>query len=764
MSLLPTVSVIIPVYNAAPYLQQCLESVVAQTLGDFECICVDDGSTDSSLKILQDWSKADQRIKVVSQDHRSCGMARNEGVRIARGEYILFLDADDFFHPQLLEKTVARASDTRADIVVFNAQRYNDRLDKYGEGNFLQITKIRKPGLEVFSRHDLPADILTVAVPNAGLKLFRRDFWINNLLEFLPVKFYGDLPAALTAMSRAERIAFLDEALVNYRVGIGNTLTILSKSDTEATIVTVLYELYKALKGANVYEDVKLGFANLVFKQVAQCLNDSLCMENRYKICESLNKPEFLKTGVFDFPPEKYDSPADYKQVKGCLDAVTFRKRLEFCRSDDARHELRILHKAARTNISPKFSVLIPAYNAEKWIMRCLDSILQQTLNEIEVIAVDDGSTDNTQAILLEAAQKDNRITVLSQSNCGASVARNSALQYVNPDSEYIYFMDADDRLDVNALEHLYAVSSRHDLEILFFGVDAFCDPDELTDHDAKKDLYRIFKEKSNYYNRSGNYTEICSGPSMFCQMDSHHDFVVSVWSYIINKKLLEGLDLKFIPASVHEDIIFTLTLTLHSDRCAYLDKPYYHRSVHADSVVTKPKSFIYAYSLFTDYQGISLLTGKLNLTPEQKQIVTRFACNRLKGCREVYHSLTEEEQSVYYGMPPDEQIPFEFLVKQFNDQRTTKEKEEIKIGKLNAKLKQQLAQLQNQTKRLQEQSLQLQALTMEMQKQKEQIKALTMKKKKQTEQIIRIKQSKAYRLGEFLIAPLRKFRNLFHK
>ena len=362
MNLSPIVSIIIPVYNAAPYLHQCLESVVAQTISDFECICVDDGSSDSSWEILQKWSKIDQRIKVVSQDHQSCGMARNKGVRIARGKFIIFLDANDFFHPQLLEKTVERASSTMADIVLFNAQRYNDRLDKYGKGNFLQITKIQKFGLDVFCRHDLPTDILTVASPNAGLKLFRREFWIKSDLEFLPVKFYEDLSTTLMAMCKAERITFLDESLVNYRVGIGNTLTIQSKNDKDATIVTVLYELYKALTGANLYKEVKLGFANLVFKHVVQCLNDSLCIENRYKICESLNKPEFLETGIFDFPPEKYESLANYKQVKGCLNAIAFRKRLEFCRLDEDKHELRVLHRAVNS-ITPKISVLIPAYN-----------------------------------------------------------------------------------------------------------------------------------------------------------------------------------------------------------------------------------------------------------------------------------------------------------------------------------------------------------------------------------------------------------------
>ena len=677
MSVSPRVSIIIPVYNAESYLQQCLESVMIQTLADFECICINDGSTDSSWIILQEWSKKDKRIKVVSQKHQSCGMARNEGVRIARGEYIIFLDADDFFHPQLLEKTVARASVTQADIVVFNAQRYNDRLDKYGKGNFLRIAIIRKIGQNVFNRHDLPADILTVAVPNAGLKLFRREFWEKKALEFLPLAFYEDLPVALTAMCKAERITFLDESLVNYRVGIGNTLTILSKNDRDATIVNALYELYKALTNANIYEEVKLGFANLVFKQVVQCLNNSLWMENRYKICEFLSRTEFLKTGVFDFPPEKYECLDDYEQVKGCLNAIAFKNRLEFCRLDDAKHELRVLRRAVN-NINPKISVLIPAYNAEKWIMRCLDSLLKQTLNEVEIIVVDDGSSDNTQAVLLEAVQKDDRITVLSQSNCGASVARNSALQYVNPKSEYIYFMDADDWLDANALEHLYAVSSQHDLDVLFFGVDTFIDFDEPIGHESRSHLRRLFKEKDNYYKRNRNYTDICSGTQMFYQMESHHDFVVSVWSYLINKKVLEELDLRFIPALVHEDIIFTLTLTLQSNRCAYLNKSYYHRSLHIDSVVTKPKSFIYAYSLFADYLGICHLINKLDLNSEQRQIVTRFACNILKACREVYHSLSAEEQSVYYGMLQDEQIQFDFLVKQFNDQRTTKEKQSL--------------------------------------------------------------------------------------
>ena len=99
---MPKISLVIPVYNTEKYLEQCLDSVLAQTFTDFEVICVDDGSTDKSIKILSEYQKKDSRIKVVFEAHKGVGNARNVGLKMATGDFIQFLDSDDFFEPIML--------------------------------------------------------------------------------------------------------------------------------------------------------------------------------------------------------------------------------------------------------------------------------------------------------------------------------------------------------------------------------------------------------------------------------------------------------------------------------------------------------------------------------------------------------------------------------------------------------------------------------------------------------------------------------------
>lgn len=113
------VSVIIPVYNSAQYLTKCIESMLNQTLKEIEIICVDDGSTDESLAIIKNYKKLDSRIKILTQENKYAGVARNNGMRIAKGEYLFFLDSDDFSSDTLLEKVYFKGKDTNADVVFF---------------------------------------------------------------------------------------------------------------------------------------------------------------------------------------------------------------------------------------------------------------------------------------------------------------------------------------------------------------------------------------------------------------------------------------------------------------------------------------------------------------------------------------------------------------------------------------------------------------------------------------------------------------------
>ncbi|MFR5028212.1 MAG: glycosyltransferase family 2 protein [Coprococcus sp.] len=125
------VSVILPVYNVSDYLRQCMDSIVGQTLKDIEIICVDDGSTDDSLAILKEYEAKDQRVKVIQQANAGAGAARNKGLEIATGEYLSFLDSDDFFEPDMLEKAWSKAHETRAQVVVFRSDQYREDLQEF---------------------------------------------------------------------------------------------------------------------------------------------------------------------------------------------------------------------------------------------------------------------------------------------------------------------------------------------------------------------------------------------------------------------------------------------------------------------------------------------------------------------------------------------------------------------------------------------------------------------------------------------------------
>ena len=130
------ISIVIPVYNVEKYLRECLDSLINQTFNDFEVICVNDGSKDSSLEILNEYAQKDIRFKVISQENGGSGSARNNGLSRAQGKYVQFLDGDDYFEPEMLEKLYNLAEKHQADITVCSSRKVDD------EGN---ITETRNP-------------------------------------------------------------------------------------------------------------------------------------------------------------------------------------------------------------------------------------------------------------------------------------------------------------------------------------------------------------------------------------------------------------------------------------------------------------------------------------------------------------------------------------------------------------------------------------------------------------------------------------------
>lgn len=143
---MPEISIIIPVYNAEKYLNMTLNSVLRQTFVDFEVICINDGSTDASWKILQEFSKKDNRIKIYTQENSGGSIARNNGLEKARGKYIAFLDNDDIYHPQYLEILYKNIKDTDADVSCCSYIRFE------GDNDYIFENKLEKDNTQWVSK------------------------------------------------------------------------------------------------------------------------------------------------------------------------------------------------------------------------------------------------------------------------------------------------------------------------------------------------------------------------------------------------------------------------------------------------------------------------------------------------------------------------------------------------------------------------------------------------------------------------------------
>ena len=213
----PKVSVIIPVYNAAPYLSQSLDSILGQTLGNIEIICVSDGSTDDSLEILCKYSTRFPNVTIVSQKHACGGTARNTALKLAKGEYIVFVDADDYAEPDYLELMYNKMTETGADICMCRAVREDVKSGRvYEEKKLLDIDMF--PKKETFSYKDCPQDFFQITNTVAWNKMFKRELIEKNNLLFQELPACNDYFFVYASLVKAEKITVVDKILYTQRI------------------------------------------------------------------------------------------------------------------------------------------------------------------------------------------------------------------------------------------------------------------------------------------------------------------------------------------------------------------------------------------------------------------------------------------------------------------------------------------------------------------------------------------------------------------
>lgn len=220
--MMPRVSVIIPVYNVEKYLRACLDSVVNQTLRDIEIICVDDGSTDSSPAILAEYAAKDCRVKVITQPKSNAGAARNAGMSIATGEYLGFVDADDWCELTLFEKAYGRAKEVNADLVFWAYDQFDSQGGRFVSGRL--IAEAVRCLIRPFKPTDMDRQIFTAFNYAPWNRLVRRQFAESNKLSFQEQERCNDLYFSCLSIGCAKWIDLVDEVLYHYRILHGGNL------------------------------------------------------------------------------------------------------------------------------------------------------------------------------------------------------------------------------------------------------------------------------------------------------------------------------------------------------------------------------------------------------------------------------------------------------------------------------------------------------------------------------------------------------------
>ncbi|MDR2080608.1 MAG: glycosyltransferase [Campylobacteraceae bacterium] len=521
------VSVIIPVYNVEPYLRQCLDSVINQTLKDIEIICVDDGSTDNSLAILNEYAQKDKRFTVLRQENSGAGKARNRGLAIAKGEYLSFLDSDDFFEQTMLEEMYRKAVSMDADIVLCGGSTYDD------------VTKETKPApwflnewhvkdLEVFSRHTLKDDIFKITQPNNWTKIYKRSFISNNNLIFQNMKTCNDIYFSYMALIFADKITYINRSFVNYRRNTKNSTT-SNRGEYYNNVFSVFNKIKTDLTKIGIFDEIE--------KPLYERFSGHFFYEYQFVVKQDRQKLIYEVKKMF---PEKY-----------------YDMFLKKCNDYD-------------NTDNPKVSLIIPVYNVEKYLRKCLDSAINQTLKDIEIICVNDGSTDNSLKILKEYEKKDERIIVIDQKNGGLSASRNAGLDIAR--AAYIMFIDSDDWIEPDTLEAHYETAIKEKVDVVMGNFMPILENEtDIKRYNNYVKYYSSLEKSEGRYEFAGDFKEYRS--SACCKL--------------YKKEIIDRYVLRFPVGLINEDEAWHWYYFSHVKSTYCLKKAYYNRLIRSDSIMS---------------------------------------------------------------------------------------------------------------------------------------------------------------------------------
>ena len=388
------ISIVVPIYNVENYLRQCLDSIQNQTYKKFECIMVNDGSTDNSQQIAEEYLE-DSRFKLINQSHKGLSGARNTGISHIREEstFVAFVDSDDYIYSNFLETLIEHIEDD-VDIIEGMIEYFHDeiKVDNVSHNFEKKILITKDDKLRELALNKLRVSVFP--------KLFRKSLLTE---VFFPEEWiFEDLAVVPELVSNSKKWIKLPKVIYGYRIR-PNSITTKEFSEEKLDVFKIF------------------GKYDLFFKDESDVT----------KLLVEKIKYLHLNYHDIEFVPENNQYKQLYKQEKQ-----------------------KLLSKIADYESKALISIIVPIYNVENYLRQCLDSIVSQTYQNFECLLINDGSPDNSADICREYVEKDSRFKYFEKENGGVSSARNLGIE--RSGGAYITFIDSDDWVDSDYLEVLY--------------------------------------------------------------------------------------------------------------------------------------------------------------------------------------------------------------------------------------------------------------------------------------------------------------------
>lgn len=541
----PKISVIIPVYNCEKYIHNLLETIESQTYENLEIICINDGSTDRTNDILMQHKNRDNRIQIIYQENLGAGAARNRGLQVATGDYLAILDADDLLERNMFEEMLSSAIINNSDIVICRADGFSNEYNKINIDYSLNINFSYD---NVFNAKDTQNRAFNFCVGWTWDKLFKRSFIESYNIRFQELRRADDLFFTFFAIANAQNISICNKYLIHHRYH--NEQMSQNRDKALHDFCEAITKLYTELVNNNLYNDFQHSFIYWLSRY-------SIWQYNSFKDRNKRLIRGFLRNEIFkniDILSEENKSFCDQE----CL------LELQEILWDHGKNPLLV-------------SVIVSGFNVCRYIESAINSVVNQTYENIEIILIDDGSTDNTKRLMEQYANNDSRIRLFSfeqNSPGGVATAANFGIEHSR--GEYIAFCDGDDWLSLTAIEDSLQVILKTKADFVY---------SKNTRYNETKKKY-ISHYDENYWLQLLNTDNLEKKKKILCLMGTEP------WKKLYSKRFLEKNSLRFpVGEFFYEDSPFHFLCVISAERIALLNKTTYYYRINRIGATTSAKN-----------------------------------------------------------------------------------------------------------------------------------------------------------------------------